>query len=1774
MLADNEARISAEARVDLPRALWNQATTPEHVVAFLCCAAIFAAYVSGADGDHRRASHSSLVVCVVLLLASVGVNVSLVCLRLHKLRWEVHSRVTNAVLEFERACTSLRPANPAAGTASSVGPAAPGAQPASAVFVDGAVVHAGSAWRALDFHDPSKSMHTVPVYRDGAWVRLPVLLLVRGDLIALLGGEPAPTRGRCVDAGGSGRRSSMTALYRNFRAAQQARAGSRRSSSAGAQLSRPPPVRPEPRQGRVRDVEVLTLCGDMRRYALDDTPAAVALRKRLRTPHRPQPLFLTQLRSMGRLALLWQGGLGLAAAAAVVVRSVFTPSGVPDAHPDNSVLAPRPEALVGAVEGALVQLPTLLLCLSPLTLSALLALCELLLTASVLASYELALLRFKWKAWKRDLNLRLLVNERAELHGQQASAATTAAAVDLGSVEQRSRHVRGQRAGATFPDGAKSESRPAAPSLSWMRWILGARARPLLQQPDTMVTSPSLGPDPSVGLESAPPGDALHPFIVDGDGAAASLSDAPPASAPPAGVISPAGESASLAGVPGGDASLASRLQAARAAADVGGVSLDDGEFLPRAYTDHGHAALGMPALLLDDALRDGNPHGGGLPQPTLAPSSGWFPSAFLLCERRKAPLPVRRVFNGTPFHRVVAHWTGPTSSRIFFYARRLCCVAVRPTRLANVVPTRPVAPSARRASAHRHHHHHHQLPAAQPAVVGSPSNPDSASQARSETLLQRWSNSFFADALVDVGFGLSPIASPLSSSQILLRLGSATVFCCADRSTVSDPDPVVENVLLLKGETGSTIIDLHADDASPTGVRFDDGRWKRHIASLKPVGLACLLNSREASANGPSAPPAPPLTAAATSTAQTPDAKPRQKRTKRAESKPRAKGDPKSDAVLPGTSKEAGGESAPPKSAPAAGAISLRSLVPNLLRRSKPADVTAQPQVPGRGVAGADTEAHSHAAVSGAALPATSEPAPSAPPDYSISVRPSQDPSPGPEPLSVNALAPVPAQLPFMVSSGDPAKSSLLSRVLRGGGARPQVSFVTAESPRDSSAPAIPERDGDSSSVGSSKPPRSTRFRLPFGLKRQLESGSSRRTNERPDGDTGESRSAAGTASALAEGASAEPMALEGVPPPPSNVGASVTVAASHSHGDSTGTQRVESGDLPVDAGSTASAESAPKGKFSLSSIIPGGLRDKLSVRKWISPSATSDSNVHLGSSDVAAAEIPSTDETALGAPPTLAGGVGQLVTETPAGVVATVAIIESVVGPGAAEGPAPHKSGSESDGDDEGDSGSDESASDDGDAVSEYSFDSSESDDDDEGDSGVEDEDSVESDESGVASDDSSVDSARLQRLQQRQARMARRIPLAPSVDDDVAEPKRSALNSAPLPALSAAVVDAPLALATTSALPSEPPEPPLELASSGSAIRSPRAESAPRQAADGNTPRAPSGRRRVSAAASLYRSALSRRLLAGRAVALAASPLQAHSSFAGDLVTTAAPVGESLRDTRGVRGDSCGSGQEIIQSADLAPASCDDGGDGAPLSREGTKLGVSGPKWLQSPLLLRGDDEYIVGLSDHTAVSLDERLQPRTVETLYRSHAFTISGGVLSDERRRSSPALPEPFKRPSVMDATSDAGETESASGFKSPVGVAGDSSNTLVEETPVAADAPEVVPRDRGDEQWTASGGIVRACSSSALDQVAVVAVDALSPELRPARQQSSRHRHRHPVVADAAAGQRISKRLSPVARRKAGHGAVLPHVNVDELVQVIRPRFRPRTVCPARLLFF
>ncbi|XP_018801463.1 PREDICTED: transmembrane protein 94 isoform X4 [Bactrocera latifrons] len=113
-------------------------------------------------------------------------------------------------------------------------------------------------------------------------------------------------------------------------------------------------------------------------------------------------------------------------------------------------------------------------------------------------------------------------------------------------------------------------------------------------------------------------------------------------------------------------------------------------------------------------------------------------------------------------------------------------------------------------------------------------------------------------------------------SSNLVQVLGSITALCCIDKKGIlSWPNPTAEKVFFLhdtdndhlddrstscstlntesnhtsqaeskNGGIVAEVLDLTHDQHCPFRLEFDDHEWKSHITSLKPLGLAILLNT------------------------------------------------------------------------------------------------------------------------------------------------------------------------------------------------------------------------------------------------------------------------------------------------------------------------------------------------------------------------------------------------------------------------------------------------------------------------------------------------------------------------------------------------------------------------------------------------------------------------------------------------------------------------------------------------------------------------------------------------------------------------------------------------------------------------------------------------------------------------------------------------------------------------------------------------------------------
>ncbi|KAJ8576393.1 hypothetical protein ON010_g2817 [Phytophthora cinnamomi] len=88
----------------------------------------------------------------------------------------------------------------------------------------------------------------------------------------------------------------------------------------------------------------------------------------------------------------------------------------------------------------------------------------------------------------------------------------------------------------------------------------------------------------------------------------------------------------------------------------------------------------------------------------------------------------------------------------------------------------------------------------------------------------------------------------PFRSFRLLERLGNVTMLCCFDDDILCEQTPSVEEIFLLndKQNNNSTVLDLHAERHCDTGLKFEDPKWKQHLPSLKPIGLAIMVNDDE----------------------------------------------------------------------------------------------------------------------------------------------------------------------------------------------------------------------------------------------------------------------------------------------------------------------------------------------------------------------------------------------------------------------------------------------------------------------------------------------------------------------------------------------------------------------------------------------------------------------------------------------------------------------------------------------------------------------------------------------------------------------------------------------------------------------------------------------------------------------------------------------------------------------------------------------------------------
>ncbi|CAM9177491.1 unnamed protein product [Discosporangium mesarthrocarpum] len=100
----------------------------------------------------------------------------------------------------------------------------------------------------------------------------------------------------------------------------------------------------------------------------------------------------------------------------------------------------------------------------------------------------------------------------------------------------------------------------------------------------------------------------------------------------------------------------------------------------------------------------------------------------------------------------------------------------------------------------------------------------------------------------------------PLLGCGLVERLGAVTNLCMLDEDTVCQSTSSIEEVFLLddskdEDSRGSgTVLDMHKQQGH-SGVRFEDPQWWTHMAALKPIGLTCLLSETSTALSRPQVP-------------------------------------------------------------------------------------------------------------------------------------------------------------------------------------------------------------------------------------------------------------------------------------------------------------------------------------------------------------------------------------------------------------------------------------------------------------------------------------------------------------------------------------------------------------------------------------------------------------------------------------------------------------------------------------------------------------------------------------------------------------------------------------------------------------------------------------------------------------------------------------------------------------------------------------------------------
>eukprot|EP01138_Halocafeteria_seosinensis_P014034 gb/GECG01014331.1/.p1 GENE.gb/GECG01014331.1/~~gb/GECG01014331.1/.p1 ORF type:complete len:2081 (+),score=192.95 gb/GECG01014331.1/:1-6243(+) len=812
---------------------------------------------------------TNLAVSAVLGVC-LGGHVYLLLRRAATLKWEATARMRRALYEFEAATVHSsfididdKEAEKIKGLTSGNN----ASTPASGRHVDHTGVNREGkqtrlygdallrAVQPLTFHSTHEGITSYLTYRSGEWLRLPLHCLVKGDVVALKPGEISPATVRCVDDPfQEGANESSTnpdshnkappvvvpsgyripcllgsLLVKQTTAPGAHRAGSPQTSSEGIGRS--------PGQ-RARDLLVVN--GDSRRFILLETPLGTLLRQRLCAPLRPRPLFVLHLESMFQVVRVLTVSLLVGSIIAAAVR----------ASTDTSNLDPLP--LVFSHTSLMV------VCSIPLSFPFLVTIGESWVTAQVLSLQERAMLRWRWKEWKKSLSrkadeavaaaAREPKHHNADtdiLNSSPANWNTGAGSVSISQMRSYlhkhfgidEKNLRPLKVGRRikrcccfqWPEGGIFECQ-VLPSikkrycpclvkeLPEKKRRRRKRRRRRSNQSSTKDNTHHRAGSTSTNFQfiTSEFGDD-QPLTEDGRASTDGNSCATKAFRCLAKYLCLSicrrkdtkkwklreNKDIELAAWDAGPYKDARELFIAQCN-DVGGVDLYGGlvptEYWQDEYSTEHTSTLESSAKSVRSILEESK-------------SSVQHMSVSRPSRKRSAP----------SFQSIsMKEWEKPIFWRSLSY---FFDAVTRPAEFSEVPALHQLIRRLLQTPPDKEDHTSVKVDA-NGLVLGDDTVPGLTPPP-------------------DVGFGLEPIRTPLLSSQFVLRFGESTSFVCAERPTVCNPELVAEHALFQKGEEGSVIVDLHADDTASHGVRFDDPRWPRYLSALKPMGLAALLNSR-----------------------------------------------------------------------------------------------------------------------------------------------------------------------------------------------------------------------------------------------------------------------------------------------------------------------------------------------------------------------------------------------------------------------------------------------------------------------------------------------------------------------------------------------------------------------------------------------------------------------------------------------------------------------------------------------------------------------------------------------------------------------------------------------------------------------------------------------------------------------------------------------------------------------------------------------------------------